>query len=719
MERDLSTRAEERLARLVTYLAASLVLCVGIWEIGGPILVGHTASNASMGIIADNMWTWGIARPVWHYTQAAPGPELTYCHHPWGIFWTTAIAEGIFGRSDWVCRLPAVVLSTLTPVWLSALGRALYRPIAGAVAALTLVATPITLSFASFNALEVPVLAYGSVFLLGYVRFRASELRRDLALMLGAALLLLHADWPGYVLVLGVLVIDLGSMIAGRARPPWGRALAWSSLAGIALATGAFYLAVFASLGRLDDLFGSYRMRSAGPGLASVLEERAGWDVLMFTPVVLGLGSASLVVVAARAWNRRCSVELVPLAIFAMAAFQYVAFPQGARVHVFWPHHFALAFALGAAAIAASIAPHVGRMLGSKGWRRVPSYGVVLGGAALVLVPSFLDAMSTLAWARRTGGRFDEKGVFIQTGGDAIALLRAVTPELPRDARCALHASVSPTWAHVWSLDGRATETTALLPREGADADLFFADARRLTPSDVTALCDRFEVLVVGPLVVVRPGEAPSLKVMRFEEREPTSREQLFISATEPQRTLVDDPWGAWELGDHYDLDLPLPSAPPRTFEERRIAHNAAIARSDLPDASALEAGLRAELTPLDAVFDGGPEIVGMRFEPGVSPRARVLVRANGPLTSATRISLVGRMERAPTLSLTPSSAVERELLAPPFPAAALWRAGSLYSLVAPLLERPGVERFALRVARGGVWLSTSDGRTEVELPRR
>src|SRR5262249_34094340 len=96
----LADPREERAARAVTLVATVFFTLAAAWELFGPLLAGHFASSASVGIIAENMLRWKIIAPVWEYTARKPGPELYYCHHPFGIFWTTALALKIFGRHD-------------------------------------------------------------------------------------------------------------------------------------------------------------------------------------------------------------------------------------------------------------------------------------------------------------------------------------------------------------------------------------------------------------------------------------------------------------------------------------------------------------------------------------------------------------------------------------------------------------------------------------------
>src|SRR3954447_17556024 len=117
----LADPIEERVARAVAIVASVWFALAAGWELFGPLLAGHYASSASVGIIAENMLRWKIAGPVWEYTITKPVPAMYYCHHPWGIFWATAAAMRLLGRHDYLCRLVPVVLSAATPPLLYAI----------------------------------------------------------------------------------------------------------------------------------------------------------------------------------------------------------------------------------------------------------------------------------------------------------------------------------------------------------------------------------------------------------------------------------------------------------------------------------------------------------------------------------------------------------------------------------------------------------------------
>src|SRR5690606_18848667 len=113
----------EQVCRVILALSTLWFTAAAVWEIAGPFGAGHVAASASIGIAGENMFRWGILAPVLDYTLEPPSPRDYYCHHPWGIFWTTAVLTKLFGHWDWVCRLPPVLFSAATPPLLYAIAR--------------------------------------------------------------------------------------------------------------------------------------------------------------------------------------------------------------------------------------------------------------------------------------------------------------------------------------------------------------------------------------------------------------------------------------------------------------------------------------------------------------------------------------------------------------------------------------------------------------------
>jgi len=715
----VSSLLEQRVALAIVLVASVWFALAAAWELFGPILAGHYAASASIGIMAENMLHWHIAGPVWEYTASKPPPSAYYCHHPWGIFWTEAVFVKLLGRHDYVCRLPAVLLSSATPPLLYALGRAMWRPAAGAIAAAAFVVLPISLAFASFNALEVPVIAWSLLGLWAFVRHTQLGRRRHLALSVLGFTLALHADWPAFVLVAELLGFGLFRGVLLR-RWPFGRvqvrpyAQWWALLATSAALTALLYVYLFHKAGALDELLNSYKMRSAGgeQPLWMVLGARRYWLELSFTPIAFVLGALAVGVCVLRLIVRRYEHEILPLAFFGMAAVQYVVFKQGADIHIFWPQYFARYFALGMGALAAT-GIGLGEWLAQR-WRRrhgqpsgrepmVPLLAV-LAALLLPLVAILRDGLPALVYAHGTGGRFNEKGLLIDSDGAKTAFLRWLEPSLPPRAVIGIHESMKATWAQVWALGGRVVRPGRPPPGPAAGEDVYLADTHFMPDDLQDRLAAEHHVTAVGPFWSYwRTEAAAPIDAFAIVEREPSLWQWYFQSGTEPVRTIVPDPFLTWELRTHFGQPAELPTVEPEGFEQQRIAFNIAKASGDEARAAALWAGLRAQLQGPSAIFEEGTELVGCRFSRGVEPMLTLLLRAKGPADDELELHVRSRvLERAPWSTTMPDPAV-REVAQPLSLSPKRWRAGWLYSHPVVIRKRPGTEVFdvALSPRRG------------------
>jgi 4-amino-4-deoxy-L-arabinose transferase-like glycosyltransferase len=690
---------EERVARAVTIAATVWFGLAAAWEMFGPLLAGHYASSASMGIIAENMLRWKIAGPVWEYTSTRPPPSMYYCHHPWGIFWTTAVLMKLFGRHDFVCRLAPVLLSIATPPLLSAIGRAIWRPVAGAAAAAAFVVLPITLAFANFNALEVPVIAWSLLGIWGFVRMTQTGKRRHLAAAVVGTTLSLHADWPAFVLAgvmlgFGMARLYVARGLFGRLASERRYAAWWIATSSVAVLTLALYVALFKSAGKLDDLLGSYGMRSSGNSLplSAVLASRRYWIELSFSPIALTLGALALSLCTIRLFFLRREHEVIPLAVFAMAAVQYVVFKQGADIHIFWPHYFGAYFALAMGAIVATLAPAFERI------RRVGERGpaVALGVALIPILAIARDGIPALRYARETGGRFNEKGLLIHSDGAKTAFLRFITPSLPKGALIAMHEGMKATWAQVWTLGGRLVATNRPPPaRARASNEVYLADTRFMLSDAQEKLTKEFAVTAVGPFwKIVENAPAAPIEAYSFVEREPSWWEWYFISGTEPHREIVPDPYRTWELRVHFGQAAEIPSAPPATLDQKRIAHNIALASGDIAKAAALFAEIERELTKVHAAYDDGTEIVGATYHEGARSLLTIFVKAGGPTVADVQLAVKSRVIAKAFASTTMADPTEREVGLPLAIAPQRWKKGFLYADPVPVRKRPGTEVF-------------------------
>ncbi|WP_433928838.1 ArnT family glycosyltransferase [Sorangium cellulosum] len=740
-----ASRIETRAALAVTAIATAWFALAAAWEMFGPILAGHYASSAGVGIIAENMLRWKIVGPVWEYTASRPPPEMYYCHHPWGIFWTTAGFMKVFGRHDVLCRLPAVLLSAATPPLLYALGRSVYRPAAGAAAAAAFVVLPITLSFANLNALEVPVMAWTLLGLFGYVRMTQTSRRRYLAVSALGLALGMHADWPAFVLTGGLLVFGairaylLPKRVFGpvheRRYAQW-----WVLTAFTAALTAALYLALFHHAGKLGDLLASYGFRSSGNSepLSKVLASRRYWIELSFTPIAIAAGKLGAIVCAGRLALLRREHDALPLLYLATATVQYVVFRQGADIHIFWPHYFGAYFALAAAALVdtgaallerATAARHAGPSATSAAppppWPALAALALWLAPLAAVL----RDGVPALRYARETGGRFNERGHLIDSDGAKTTFLRWLGPRLPGDAAVELHEGMKATWAQVWALGGRVVRTSRPAPRQEPPRGAYLADTRFMLDRDQAILARRFDITAVGPfwaLGAAVGAEAPrargGIEAFSFREREPGLLAWYLVSGTEPEREIVPDPFLTWELRAHFGQPADPPAAAPETLEQKRIAHNIALAAGDGARAAALFAEISAALAPLGARFDDGTELLGTTFHEGARSLLTIFVRAGGPAADDVALAVRSRVvERAP-LSTTMADPVTREVGLPTAISPQRWRTGFLYADPVPIRKRPGTEVFwaSMRAREPGraPRLVDRGGASEVEVLR-
>ncbi|XXY53106.1 glycosyltransferase family 39 protein [Sorangium sp. So ce269] len=774
-----ASRLETRAALAITAIATAWFALAAAWEMFGPILAGHYASSAGVGIIAENMLRWKIAGPVWEYTASQPPPAMYYCHHPWGIFWTTAAFMEVFGRHDVICRLPAVLLSAATPPLLHAIGRSVYRPAAGAAAAASFVVLPITLSFANLNALEVPVMAWTLLGLWGYVRLTQTSRRRYLAVSALGLALGMNADWPAFVLTGGLLVFGairayllpkrVFGPIHARRYAQW-----WVLTAFIAALTVALYVALFHQAGKLADLLASYGFRSSGNAepLGKVLASRRYWIELSFTPVAIAAGKLAALVCVARLVLLRREHDALPLLYLATATVQYVVFRQGADIHIFWPHYFGAYFALAGAALvetaaalleraaAARRAPGNAALFERAAARRAPDDAArpaqpapaawpapgalpawpALAALALWLAPLaavLRDGLPALRYARETGGRFNERGHLIDSDGAKTAFLRWLAARLPSGAPVEMHEGMKATWAQVWALGGRVVTPARPAPKQEPPRGAYLVDTRFMLDRDQASLARRFDITAVGPFWALGAAVDPQaavdaqaavdprargIEAFSFREREPGLLAWYLVSGTEPEREIAPDPFLTWELRAHFGQPAEPPAGAPETLEQKRIAHNIALAAGDGARAAALLAEISAALAPLGARFDDGTELLGTTFHEGARSLLTIFVRAGGPAASDVALSVRSRVvERAP-LSTTMADPIYRDVGLPTAISPQRWRAGFLYADPVPIRKRPGTEVFwaSLRARDRGRAPALVDrgGASEVEVLR-
>jgi hypothetical protein len=696
-------RTLERVGTLLMLAATVLLAGVGLFEIGAPFGAGHYAASSAVALGGENMWTHGVLAPVTRVVAGTPAPSDYYCHHPFGVFYVAALFSALFGHHDWVVRLPAVLMSSAMPWVLHRAARAAWGPVAGGVTAMAYAVLPITLSFAAFFALEVPTMFGMALAVLGLVRFTQAGRRRHAAFALGGLVVAVGSDWPGVVfaaLVLGALFLRAFPLRRlFRETPFEPLAALWATAV---VAVGAVLALQVVAIFRLDQLGellrqGEFRTLGSNQPLSQVLASRAYWIALAFTPPAIWLGKLALPLLAARAVALRSELELYALAVLGTAVFQYVVFKQGADIHFFWPQYFALYFAYAAGALVATVELLVARFRPSErsSVPLPPLTGLAL--AVVYLAAVLPDGMRALRYARKTGGRFNEKGLIIHPDIDKEAMLEAIAGELDEDASLGVDTGFKPMYWLDWVL--RRPVSTGPLPQLGRPLRRthYALDLRFTEAEGASRLARDFSTRAFGPYLFadLRAVTEP-LQGFALEPREPTFFERLFVSSSHARYSIRPSPLWGWELRHHFGLEeAPPDDATPHSFDELRSAHNLAVSRGDTDLARRLRERLLAGIERRGArPYTSSLSFLGARLEHGTSLFLTVLFECSAAQKDAFTFAITSEVEAPPRFSVTPPDPLPRDVGMPFAIATTLWKPGFIYAATTEILKRPGRERY-------------------------
>ncbi len=707
-----ATIRAERMAKITAVIACVWFALAAAWGLFGAIGAGHYAAMTSEGIIGENMWRWGIWGPVWNYTDYRPPPSEYYCHHPWGVFYLSAIAFKLFGHRDFICPLPAVLMSAATPVLFYKTAKEVWGVIPACAAACGFVLLPITLGFANFHALEVTVIFGCALFFWGFIRMQSSDKVRHLVASLVGLVFAAAGDWPAYLIV-GTLLgwVLVRAYVLPRHWFPrirsWRYAQWWALSATVSVLLLVLWVGLFHKAGKLSDWLGSGEWRSNGADLPlrAVLESRKFWIELSFTPLVIFLGKLALPIAALRLLFYRRDVEVLSLAFFVGAAIQYVVFKNGADIHIFWPHYFGAYYALAFAQLVATVL-EVSRWLMTRYAPRASALAPIFA-LSLVVLPSGMlvpDALRTIRYARETGGRFNEKGHLIQSDLDLVEVAKWLRPQLAAHATVGVDAGTHWGWHHAWALGGltRVSDLPSATGPQNATLPFWVARRTSLAPERLANVLGTTHARLFGDILVVdtRQSQAP-LDAFSFNEREPNLFEWYFVSGVEPVVNIAPDPFATWEARTHYGQPANVPSQAPRSIEEVRIAHNAAVSSDDRARASQLRGQIEQLLDRTHATqFTQGVRLLGTRVTSGVHPKLQVWFEADGPTEGSASFAVHSKVERANRFSLIPADPTERDCAYPPLIPTKIWRPRFLYVIECSLYKRIGLERYF------GTWIA-------------
>lgn len=716
----------EKIARILVICGSIWFALAAAWGMFGAIGAGHYAVFASYGIIADNMLKWGTIGPVWEYVAKPPTAADWYCHHPFGTFWTTTALRALLGRHDWVLVLPGVLMSAATPPLLYKTAKEAWGTIPASAAVLGFVFLPITLGFAHYHALELPAIFGFSLFFFGHARMMTTGKRRYVLASLVGAYFACGSDWAAWL----VLAVLLGwGMLRAFTLPAWMTppiplrryASWWAYSVAIAIGMLVLWVALFVHAGKLGDWLGSGTFRSQGGGVSNLrvaLASRRFWIESSFIPHTIFLGKVAAVVGVLRLVKYRRDAEVYPLAVLFGATVQYVAFKQGADIHIFWPHYFGAYYALALPQLVATVMSMAQKLLAIPD--RAQSVAAVLGllvaaGPTLSIAP---DGVRSLRYARETGGRFNEKGAFIRSDMDAVIVGRHIAAKLPEDTIIDAHRSMHWGWHHQWATNRpvRITNTPATL--DAVQHPVFFARASGLSPGEQKDLASRYRVEVYDDIWVVYANEPYALlEAFTLEEREPTAWEWYFLGGVEPIRTIVADPFATWEWRTLVGQSASVPDVEPRTLEQKRIAHNIAVSRGDKKRAAELRAEIERSLSQEARTrFTHGITLLGTRHLDGVEPKLEVWFHADGPVSGDPAFKVNAVVEKRKRFSFIPPDPAVRDVAPPHTIRPSQWMPG-IHRHTMVLRQRIGQERFyGWFEAKGGRAPKRRDGKAHTEL---
>ncbi len=690
---------DPRVDRLCSRVAAAAAVFYGLaafWELWGVLPGGHLGNGAAAAMAGENMVRHRVLAAVLEPSVSTPTPAQFYTHHPYGTFFAGAVGFLVAGHGWAATRLPAAALSALTPWLLFAFTRALWGPVAGAVATVVWVTVPINLAYASYLNLEVPLLWSGALFSWATTRFFQTHRARYIAPSALGALLACQSDWIGMVLVGGVgasafvrayvLPERWSTRIDHRQHARW---FGWVTAA--AVSTLLMYLGLFAKAGRLGDLAASAELRSHGASapLAQVFgPRRMMWVSWMLpAPALLGI-AASAALSPLR--SARSFLELLPVWWLVAAATQYFGFRQGADVHVYWPHMFSVCAALGWGAFTAGVGDAASSL-------DAPRAGLALAaGPPLVAALLLLRVGVPMAYqSRLTGGRFDDGGRYIGVDRDRHQFAKWATRDLPQDATVHLHRSMTPSWPLSYAMNRPYAVTS--MPEPSTFTRLL-VDARHARADELRTLAARFDVQVVGPHWRVSPGPAGRLVALSYDERQPSALEWATVAGADLVRTIAEraDPWATWEWRHHLGLAGDPPDEAPAGAEAERAAHNAAVARGDDAEAARLREAVEARIQRrLDVVYSHGATLLGLRIDTGAAT-VMTLYWATAAAYAQADVDFLVRSKVVAPPRLWPSRLdyFEKEIAPPEALRPQLWRPGYLYAQRILVMKRIGTERY-------------------------
>jgi 4-amino-4-deoxy-L-arabinose transferase-like glycosyltransferase len=711
----VAASAVDRMALATMLLASAWFVFAAAWGMFGIPTAGHLgAGSAATVMSSEPMLLWKVAYPSWAwYTGAPPLKDVYICHHPFGTYYLSALFVWIFGHHDFVVHLPTVLMSAAIPPLLYGIARERWGAPVGAVAAAAYVVVPIAIGFSNYTNLETMCIFGTLLFFWGHSRHMTTGRSRYLLASLTGLVFVCAADWVGYLIVAPLIAWAFvrAFVLPARFSPRfWFEAYArwWGLSVGIVAGLLILWLGMFDAVDQLGAWLLQGTARGGGQlvSLDAVLQSRKDWIDFSFTPWAIFLGKLAAPVGLIRLFALRRDEEAYAPSLLFGAGIQYVAFKNGADVHIFWPHYFAPYYALGLAQLVHTIAAGVGWVAR----RFAPAQAAVLAGTAALtigLVPSIAMAhdgvLSLWIW-RRTGGRYDEKGHLIRSQFDMHEVVaQVVVPATVRGTPIDTHESAGWGWDHIWNYQGQGSPAGQPSSGNAGAHPFWLARGTGMSADLEKKIAVSAHVRIYGDVWLVDQREpvAP-VDAYATNEREPNAVEWLLLGGTERLRTVSrqPDPWLTWEWRTHLGQSARHPIGAPKTLDEMRIAHNVAVADGDDTQAKLWESRIGAQLDrAVTARFEQGVSLIGVRVLGGVEPRIEAWFEVSAPIGDLV-FDVTSTIEARSRWSVVPADTTDRQMAYPPTLATKLWRPGFLYKTETTMNPRLGRERYS------GQWVS-------------
>ena len=372
-------------------LVVAVYTVYSLFGVAAPFLWGHHGYHGATYMLRAVMsLRFHILLPATWAGYDFPPRFAWYLHHPIGYHHILTPLVAIFGAHEWVARGAAFTTGYLTIAALYVLVRRWWSREAALLANAAWVTLPIVCSFSILSDAIFPTLACFLVALDAWLRYREEPRARLIALASVMAVAGGLLMWEQYFLALACGVWAMARLATARGRAQrveifgrsWNAGFAWTLLTGLASSSAmAFHVLYARHLHMIEDMRGSYAVRS-NASFAFALGKHTLWFDLLYGTPVIAVGLLWLCVFVARAAAGRARVrDAAVLAFFLMNTLYNFLFAEASAVHEYRDFFYAVFFVLALADLATDLWSGVHALAA-----RSPSLAPRLAWAAVALL---------------------------------------------------------------------------------------------------------------------------------------------------------------------------------------------------------------------------------------------------------------------------------------------------------------------------------------------